>query len=195
MVNRRRWISYDELERIMQVKMKRATWNFTRDMFIFACFTGISYADLFNLKHTEIHEQEDGSRIIVFKRQKTGVASCIPILPAAQAILDKYSNSRFKGLDGKVLKMQTLRIMEIHLKEIAKAAKVDKCLTFHMGRHTFATTVCLSHGVPIETVSRILGHSSISTTQIYAEITRTKLNEDMTNLEKRINGKYKLAEK
>ena len=84
-------------------------------------------------------------------------------------------------------------MQKIRSKRIAKAAKVDKCLTFHMGRHTFATTVCLSQGVPIETVSRMLGHASIKTTQIYAEITRTKINEDMTNLEKRIEGKYKLA--
>ena len=193
-INKRRWISYDELERIMQVKIEPLTWNFTRDMFVFACFTGICYADLYDLKHSEIQTQEDGSRIIVFKRRKTGVASCIPILPAAQAILDKHRDSQFTGWGGKVFRMQTLTVMEKHLKEIAKAAKVDKCLTFHMGRHTFATTVCLSQGVPIETVSRMLGHASINTTQIYAEITRTKINGDMTILEKRIDGKYKLVQ-
>ncbi|MDR2147970.1 MAG: tyrosine-type recombinase/integrase [Tannerella sp.] len=85
-------------------------------------------------------------------------------------------------------------MMEKHLKEIAKAAGMDKRLTFHMGRHTFATSVCLTNGVPIETLSHMLGHSSIYTTQINAEVTRTKLNEDMTRLEKRIEGKYKLAE-
>jgi len=193
-IGKRRWISYDELARIMQVEMKNATWNFTKDMFVFACYTGISYADLYHLKHSDILEQEDGSRIIMFKRQKTNVASCIPVLPAVQAILDKHRDSQFTGWGGKLFRMQTLTIMEKHLKEIAKAAKVDKCLTFHMGRHTFATTVCLSQGVPIETVSRMLGHASIQTTQIYAEITRTKINEDMTKLENRIEGKYKLAQ-
>jgi integrase len=192
-ISKRRWISYGELDRIMQVKMEYPTIDFTKDMFVFACFTGISYADLFQLKHNDIQEQ-DGSRIIVFKRRKTGVASCIPILPAAQAILDRHADSQFTGWGGMVFRMQTLTMMERHLKEIAKAAKVDKCLTFHMARHTFATTVCMSNGVPIETVSRMLGHSSINTTQIYAEITRTKINEDMTVLEKRIEGKYKPAE-
>jgi len=191
--DRRKWISYDELERMMQVEMKHATCNFTKDMFVFACFTGISYADLYHLKHSDIHTLNDDSRIIVFQRLKTNVASCIPILSAAETILDRHRDSQFTGKDGKLFRMQTHATMEKHLKEIAKAANVDKCLTFHMGRQTFATTVCLSQGVPIETVSRMLGHSSIQTTQIYAKITRTKLNEDMTHLEKRIEGKYKLV--
>ena len=192
-INKRRWISYDELERIMRVEMKHATYSFTKDMFVFACFTGISYADLYHLRHSDIQIQNDGSRIIVFKRQKTNVASCIPILPVVQSILDRHRDSQFTGWGGKLFRMQTLTIMEQHLKEIAKAAKVDQRLTFHMGRHTFATTVCLSQGVPIESLSRMLGHSSISTTQIYAEVTRMKINEDMTRLEKQIEGKYKLA--
>jgi len=191
---KRRWISNDELGRIMQIDMKHASRNFTKDMFVFACFTGISYADLHNLKHVDIHQQPDGSRMILIERQKTGVVSCIPLLPIAQNILEKYRDSRFAGLDGKVFKMQTLSGMDKHLKYIAKAAGIDKCLTFHMGRHTYATTICLSNGVPIESLSRMLGHSSISTTQIYAEVTRMKINEDMTNLEKRIEGKYRLAE-
>jgi len=160
----------------MSVEVKLASCNFTKDMFVFACYTGISYADLYHLKHSDIQTLDDGSRIIVFKRQKTSIVSCIPILPAAQAILDKHKNTKFAGFDDKVFRMQTLANMEGHLKRIAKAAKMDKCLTFHMGRHTFATTVCLSQGVPIETVSRMLGHASIKTTQIYAEITRTKIN-------------------
>ena len=191
--HKRRWISQDELERIMKVEMGYPSWDFTKDMFVFACFTGISYADLYTLKHSDIQQQEDGSQIIVFKRQKTNVTSCIPILPAAQAILDKHKDSQFSGWGGKVFRLQTLTGMEKHLKEIAKAAKVDKRLTYHMGRHTYSTTVCLSNGVPIESLSRMLGHSSISTTQIYAEVTRMKINEDMTNLEKRIEGKYQLV--
>ena len=192
-MQKRRWISNDELERIMQADMKHASRNFTKDMFVFACFTGISYVDLYHLKHSDIQKQEDGSLIIILKRQKTNVVSCIPLLPVAQAILDRYRDSRFSGYGGKVFRMQTLTGMDAHLKQIAKVAKVDKRLTFHMGRHTFSTTVCLSQGISIETLSRMLGHSSISTTQIYAEVTRIKINEDMTNLEKRIEGKYKLA--
>jgi integrase len=192
--HKRRWISQDELERLMKVEMGRPTCDFTKDMFVFACFTGISYVDLYNLKHSDIQKQEDGSLVIILKRQKTGVVSCIPLLPVAKGILDKYRDSQFTGWGGKVFRMQTLTIMDKHLKAIAKSAKIDKRLTYHMGRHTYSTTVCLSNGVPIETLSRMLGHSSIYTTQIYAEVTRIKINEDMTKLEKRIEGKYLLAE-
>jgi integrase len=191
--HKRRWISQDELERLMKVEMGYPTLDFTKDMFVFACFTGISYVDLYNLKHSDIQKQEDGSLVIILKRQKTGVVSCIPLLPVAQSILDKYRDSQFTGWGGKVFRMQTLTMMDKHLKVIAKAAKIDKRLTYHMGRHTYSTTVCLSNGVPIETLSRMLGHSSIYTTQIYAEVTRIKINEDMTKLEKRIEGKYQLA--
>jgi integrase len=192
--HKRRWISQDELERLMKVDMGYPTLDFTKDMFVFACFTGISYVDLYNLKHSDIQKQEDGSLVIILKRQKTGVVSCIPLLPVAQSILDKYRDSQFTGWGGKVFRMQTLTGMDKHLKAIAKAARIDKRLTYHMGRHTYSTTVCLSNGVPIETLSRMLGHSSIHTTQIYAEVTRIKINEDMTRLEKRIEGKYQLAE-
>jgi integrase len=176
----------------MKVEMGYPTWDFTKDMFVFACFSGISYVDLYNLKHSDIQQQEDGSRVIILKRQKTGVVSCIPLLPVAQSILDKYRDSQFTGWGGKVFRMQTLAMMDKHLKAIAKAAQIDKRLTYHMGRHTYSTTVCLSNGVPIETLSRMLGHSSIYTTQIYAEVTRIKINEDMAKLEKRIEGKYML---
>jgi site-specific recombinase XerD len=84
--------------------------------------------------------------------------------------------------------------MNAALKEIAKFCKIEKTLTFHCSRHSYATTVCLTNGVPIESLSQMLGHTSIKTTQIYAQVTRTKINEDMTNLEKRIEGQYKLAQ-
>jgi site-specific recombinase XerD len=177
----------------MNVEMEFESWNFTKDMFVFACFTGISYVDLYNLRHSNIQAQEDGSQMLVFKRHKTDVKSCVPLLPIPKSILEKYRDSQFTGWGGKVFRLQTHNCMEIHLKHIAKAAKMDKRLTFHMGRHTYATTVCLTNGVPIETLSRMLGHASIYTTQIYAEVTRTKINADMSKLEKRIEGKYELA--
>jgi integrase len=129
-----------------------------------------------------------------FETAKDRNGCLIPLLPVPLAILEKHRDSQFAGWGGKVFRMQTLTGMDKHLKEIAKAARIEQRLTFHMGRHTFATTTCLTNGVPIESVSRMLGHRSIYTTQIYAEITLLKINEDMTNLEKRIEGKYQLAE-
>jgi site-specific recombinase XerD len=190
-ITKRPWLTNGEIERLMQVHTKCATWNFTRDMFIFCCFTGITGIDLRNLKHSNIHRQEDGSLWIVLNRQKTGTAFYIPLLDIPLKILEKHRGSEFAGEDGRVFKLQTRVIMNWQLKRLAKAAGIDKRLTFHMSRFSFATTICLSQSVPIETLSQMMGHLSIKTTQIYAEVTRTKINEDMTNLAETIQGKYK----
>lgn len=193
-IPKRPWLSNDEIQRMMQAKLKLATWRFTRDMFIFSTFTGISIIDLRNLKHSNIQEMEDGSQWIILDRQKTGTTSYIPLLDIPKRILERYRNTEFAGTDGKVFKLQHHVSMNWQLKRIAKAADIDKRLTFHMSRFSFATTVCLTQGVPIESLSQMMGHLSIKTTQIYAEVTRTKINEDMTNLAERIEGKYELAE-
>jgi site-specific recombinase XerD len=194
-IPKRPWLTIREIERLMQVHMKYATWNFTRDMFIFSTLTGIAIADLINLKHDNIQRQEDGSLWIVLNRQKTGTASYIPLLDIPSQILDKYKDSEFAGENGRVFKLQTRQVMNLQLKQLAKAADIDKRLTFHMSRFSFATTICLSQGVPIETLSQMMGHLSIKTTQIYAEVTRTKINEDMTNLAEKIQGKEELTER
>lgn len=187
----RKWLSMDEIERLMQIDMKHESANFIRDMFLFSTFTGLAYVDLKNLRHDNIVRQEDGKQWIVLNRQKTGTTSYIPLLDIPLRLIKKYRNTAFAGLDGKVFRLCTIENADIQLKKIAKAANIDKRLTYHMARHSYAT-LCLSMGVPIETISQTLGHRSISTTQIYAEITRTKINEDMTNLAERIEGKYKL---
>lgn len=193
-IPKRPWLTNSEIERLMQVHTKHVTLNFTRDMFIFSTFTGIAIADLTNLKHDNLQRQEDGSLWIVLNRQKTGTASYIPLLDIPTQILNRYRNSEFAGEYGRVFKLQTRQNMNWQLKRLAKEAGIDKRLTFHMSRFTFATTVCLTQGVPIESLSQMMGHLSIKTTQIYAEVTRTKINEDMTNLAERIEGKYELAE-
>lgn len=189
----RKWLSMDEIERLMQVDIKHESANFVRDMFLFSTFTGLAYVDLKNLRHDNIVRQEDGKQWIVLNRQKTGTTSYIPLLDIPLRLIEKYRNTAFAGLDGKVFRLCTIENADIQLKKIAKAANIDKRLTYHMARHSYAT-LCLSMGVPIETISQTLGHRSISTTQIYADITRTKINEDMTNLAKLIQGKYVLSE-
>jgi site-specific recombinase XerD len=191
---KRRYLSGDELERLVKAELKGAALNFIRDMFLFSTFTGLSYSDLKNLQHSHFRQQEDGSRWIVLNRKKTGTASHIPLLDIPLQIIDKYNGTKFSGIDGYVFKVRTKENMNFQLKKIAKAARIDRRLTWHQSRHSFSTTVCLSNGVPIESLSQMLGHLSIKTTQIYAQVTRTKINEDMTWLEKRIEGKYKLAE-
>lgn len=193
-IPKRPWLTNNEIEHLMQVHTKHATWNFTRDMFIFCVFTGITAIDLRNLKHSNIQRQEDGSLWVVLNRQKTGTASYIPLLGIPIQILDRYRDSEFAGKDGRIFKLQTYVNMNWQLKKLAKVAGINKRLTFHMSRFSFATTVCLTQGVPIETLSQMMGHLSIKTTQIYAEVTRTKINEDMTSLAKTIQGKYELPE-
>ena len=162
-------------------------------MFIFSTFTGLAYVDLKNLQHDNIVRKEDGKQWIVLNRQKTGNTSYIPLLDIPLGLIEKYWDTAFAGFGGRVFRLCTIENADIQLKKIAKAAQINKRLTYHMARHSYAT-LCLSMGVPIETISQTLGHRSISTTQIYADITRAKINADMTNLAKRIENRYKLAE-
>lgn len=191
-MSKRKWLSVEEIKSLMRVKTERPMETFVRDLFIFSTFTGIAYADLENLSQENIQRQEDGTLCITLNRQKTGSFSFIPLLDIPKRIMEKYQGTPFAGTDGKIFKTCTLTNADLLLKKITQAAGLDKRLTYHMSRHSFAT-LCLSMGVPIETVSKMLGHQSIDTTQIYAKITRTKLNEDMTNLAGRIKGKYQLA--
>ena len=194
-IHTRRYLTSDELERLMKTGFQKASMNFHRDMFLFSTFTGLSYSDLRNLQYQHIQRQEDGSRWwIVLNRKKTGTASYIPLLDIPLNIIDKYRETKFSGKDGYVFKIQTNANLNLQLKKIAKAANLDKSLSYHVARHSFATSVCLTNGVPIESLSQMMGHCSIKTTQIYAKVTRTKLNEDMTGLERRIEGKYTLAQ-
>ena len=189
----RKWLSIDEIERLMQVDMKHESANFIRDMFLFSTFTGLAFVDLKHWRHDNIVQQEDGKQWIVLNRQKTGSTSYIPLLDIPLRLIEKYRDSAFAGFGGKVFRLCTIENADIQLKKIAKAANIDKRLTYHTARHSYAT-LCLSMGVPIETISQTLGHRSISTTQIYADITRTKINEDMTKLARNIQGKYELTD-
>ena len=193
-IDKRRYLSGEELERLMKADLKRTSTNFVRDMFLFSAFTGLSYSDLKNLQFDHIQRQADNNLWIALNRKKTGTASYIPLLDIPLQIIEKYRNSRFSGIGGSVFKVKTKEYLNVQLKKIAEAAGIEKHLTFHMSRHSFATSVCLTNGVPIESLSQMMGHLSIKTTQIYAKVTRTKLNEDMSNLEKRIEGKFRLAE-
>lgn len=186
---KRRWLSNEEIERIMATPITHRSTNFVRDMFILSCWTGLAYVDVRNLRESNIKEMEDGSKWIIINRQKTGTPSYIPLLDIPMHIIDKY---RGTGKDGKLFNLMKNSEVNLYLKAIAKAAGIEKRLTYHDARHSFGTSICLTQGVPIETLSQMMGHTNIRTTQIYAEVTKTKINEDMTNLAERIEGKYQL---
>ncbi len=158
-----------------------------RDLFVFSCYTGISYSDIMGLTKNNLIIGMDGKRWIATKRLKTKTTVRVPLLEPAQKILDKYESHPVTMHSGTLLPKITNEKTNLYLKEIADAVGIKKNLTFHMARHTFATTVTLSNGVPIETVSKLLGHTKLATTQIYARVLDKKVSEDMKDLQLKLN--------
>lgn len=146
-----------------------------RDIFVFACFTGLAYIDVSNLTPDHIVSMDDKLWIMT-KRQKTKVASNVLLLDTAKQIIAKYSHETYR--DGKLFPILSNQKMNSYLKEIADICGIRKNLTFHLARHTFAT-LCSTKGVPMESVSKMLGHTNIKTTQIYVRITSKKIEQDM----------------
>ena len=159
-----------------------------RDVYIFCCFTGFAYSDVYSMEPTDIIRGIDGKNWILKERQKTDNTETLPLLPIAQEIVDKYKQHRYCLANHCLLPVNTNQRYNAYLKEIAAICGFKKELTTHTARHTFATTVTLENDVPIETVSKMLGHNSIRTTQIYAKITQKKVSNNMKDLEKRIFG-------
>ena len=160
-----------------------------RDLFLFQCYTGLAYKDLEALTPDHIVIGQDGGNWIFIERGKTGVLCKIPILPIPQQILDSYADHPLCMRRRKVLPVPTNQNMNAYLKEIAVVCRINKDLTTHLARHTFATTVALSNDMPMETLSKILGHRKISTTQIYGRILDKKIGSDMDNLRRKLGGK------
>ena len=183
----RGYLTKEELELIFKKKIEIPRLEHVRDIFVFSCFTGLAYIDVYNLKESNIRTSFDGNLWIMTKRQKTDVNSNIPLLEVPKMILAKYKG---KLPEGKILPITSNQKMNAYLKEIGDLCEIKKNLTFHLARHTFATTITLSQGVPIETVSKMLGHTNIKTTQIYARITDNKIGHDMGVL----SGKLKEME-
>lgn len=178
-----------ELQQISLRKFPGERLNLVKDIFIFSCYTGLAYADVKKLKRSEIIVGVDGEKWISTKRQKTDTASRIPLLPVASALIDQYQDNLQCSVKDRVLPVLSNQKMNAYLKEIADTCGIDKNLTFHIARHTFATTVTLSNGVPIETVSKMLGHKNLRTTQHYAKILDLKVGEDMMALKRKLLDK------
>lgn len=183
----REFLTKDELIKIMEKEFSIPRIEHVRDAFLFSCYTGLSYADVQKLNSDDIVKGIDGKLWIKTKRTKTKTLSSIPLLPVAQKLIEKYIHTELP--DNRLLPVYTNQKMNSYLKEIADSCKIKKNLTFHMARHTFATTITLSNGVPIESVSKMLGHRSLKTTQHYAKILDGKLSEDMELLKARLEPK------
>ncbi|HEA19534.1 hypothetical protein LCGC14_0719760 [marine sediment metagenome] len=178
----REFLSKEELQRLIDKDIEGERLGVVRDMFVLCCFTGLAYVDVQSLKPEEIHQNEDGSFYIKSKRSKTDTGFTIPLLPTAVAIIEKYKDHPKVVNKDCVIPVLSNQKSNAYLKEIADRCNIKKNLTTHLARHTFATTVTLTNGVPIETVGKMLGHKNLRTTQHYAKIIDSKVEDDMAIL-------------
>ena len=182
----RQFLTIQEINTIENIELNNKRLERVRDMFIFICYTGISFSDLANLTRDNISKGIDGKTWLTYQRVKTGVRTSLPLLPKAQAVIEKYMKDPRSVSQGKLLPIISNQKMNSYLDEIAKLCKIEKPVSAHIGRHSFAVSVTLTNGVPIETVSKMLAHSSLKTTQLYAKVIDSKVSEDMNALEQKL---------
>ena len=173
-----------ELDAFASTSMPSEHLELVRDLFVFCCYTGLSYIDLKNLTWDNIVKDSNGNYWIDTRRAKTNIPVVVRLLDIPLAIIRKYTDH---SLGGPVFCVPDNQTINYALSDIAVLCGIHKHVTFHTARHTFATTVTLSNGVPLETVSKMLGHKNIRTTQIYARITKNKIDEDMETLARKLN--------
>jgi len=178
----RNYLTAAELKLIVEKDFTTPRLSQVRDFFLFSCYTGLSYADLQKLKPSDINTGGDGEQWIITYRQKTNTRAAIPLLPVAKEILDRYKDHPVCLNQNKALPVSSNQKMNEYLVEIAALAGVSKTLGNRIAKRTFATTVTLMNGVPIESVSKMLGHTNIRTTQLYAKILDEKVGNDMAPL-------------
>lgn len=182
-----RSLSAEEFERLISTPLKYASQSFIRDLFVFAAFTGLPYVDLKRLTWRDIVTEEDGSLWISMSRQKTGMPFNVKLLDIPTQIMEKY---RGLAKDNHVFSVLSIGRINYALKIIAKHCDISTTVSFHVARHCFASQLCLSQGVPIESVSRMMGHRNIHTTQRYARVNNEKIGSDMKRLSERLTGKF-----
>jgi site-specific recombinase XerD len=171
-------LTIEELKKLIEFDFQRPTLEKVRDIFIFQCFTGLSYADIKTLCLNDIEEN-----LIKMDRAKTGNQFTVPLLTQALGLIEQYAD--YENATKPIFPVLSNQKMNSNLKLIQEIAGIKKSLTTHIGRHTFATTIALANGVPIETVSKMLGHTKISTTQVYAKVLDDKIIKDMDKLKDR----------
>ena len=153
-----------------------------RDLFLFQCYTGLAFSDLAALEQSDIQIGIDGYKWLFIERTKTGTECRVPLFPITEQIIFKYKDNIACQVKKKLLPVPSNQKMNAYLKELATICEIDKNLHSHLARHTYATTVTLGNNIPIETVSKLLGHKKIQTTQIYAKVLETKVSKDIEGL-------------
>lgn len=188
-------ITMDDLNSIMDKKFTTPRLSEVRDVYVFCCYTGFAYQEVYDLTRENLVLGINSKLWLTIDRKKTGEPEPVPLLPVAKEIITRYEEHPQCRISGKLLPVNSNQKYNSYLKEIADICGINKHLTTHTARHTFATTVALENGVPIETVSKMLGHSSIKTTQIYARITKRKISQDMDKLEETLASLPKKEQK
>lgn len=177
----RTYLSLDEIRRVESLPLDSAMLRFVRDMFLFSCFTGLSYIDICNLRADNV-QSLGREKWINTSRCKTGTEVSVRLFDLPQMILERH---RGEACDGRIFRMPSNGWCNMCLRRVMREAGIERRITFHSARHTFATSVTLSQGVAIETISKLLGHKNIRTTQIYASVTHSKIRHEMSLLSKR----------
>jgi integrase len=187
-----RHLKEDEMIRIMEARIDDPKVACTRDLFVFSCFTGLAFVDVCALSEEHVVRGPDGGKWVRIKRGKTGVESNFKLLKIPLAIMERYDGQR-KG--AKIFNIEYKHRDSIipHMRELERICGIEH-VTYHMSRHNFATHVTLSQGIPITSVQKMMGHTSVRTTQIYAQMQEAKLNSDIKGLTERTKGKYKLSD-
>ena len=188
----RPYLTKEEIQTVYDKEFASDRLNQVRDIFLFSCYTGLAYVDVVKLSRSHINIGIDGDKWIFTNRQKTGISTRVPLLPLAQELILKYEDHPECVNLNVMFPVLSNQKMNSYLKEIASVCGINKELTFHIARHTFATTVTLSNGVPIESVSKMLGHKNLKTTQHYAKILDKKVSDDMAILKEKLQSKNEI---
>jgi len=186
---KREYLTAAELDRIMTKEISIERLAEVRDVFVFCCHTGYAYKDAAKLTADHLGIGINGRQWIYTSRQKNDNVANVPLLDIALEIIDKYKDHPKCVKEGKLLPMKSNQKLNTYLKELADICEIRKPLTMHIARHTFATTVLLANGVSMEATSKMLGHSSIKTTQIYGKIVESRVADEMEMLSKKIGKK------
>ncbi len=175
-------LTIEEVDKLVKLKILEERLDRVRDLFVFCIYTGLAFVDVTNLKIEHLIKTNEGTTWIKNSRCKTSVSFLIPLLPIPVSLIKKYEGFFKRDIDGSVMPTLSNQKYNSYLKELAIRAKINKNLTSHLARHTFATTITLNEGVPLEVVSKMLGHSDTKTTQIYAKIQEKAIMNGMKNL-------------
>lgn len=187
-----KYLTKERLDYIMTIELPTSKMCYTRDLFVFACFTGMGQADLRKFTFEDIKTYDDGSLWIPYSRQKTGTLSHVPLLEIPRLIIEKYRDGRTTGIVFNVSKYAST--IQNSLDNICDFADIDYHITFYMGRHTYATEICLCNGLPPETIKKTMGHISYETTKTYVELVQPVVRKGFEKISVITNKKYKLPD-